>query len=448
MNSLRNRLIAASCLVLVVFLGLVGGSVDQAYEDAAHRALRDRLQGQIYALLSVAEFRDSGDIGMPEILPEVRFSTPWSGLYAQIADAAGMTVWRSFATPDWGLSFKSGLGPSQFEFQRLETPQGASLLGLSFGLVWQDGSGKLKSHIFSVAEDLEVVESQVEDFRQRLWVWLGLAFFGLLVTLGLVLRWGLSPLRAVAKDLKAIQSGSQGQLRGKYPRELEGLTSSLNSLIVHQQQQLERHRNRLSDLAHSLKTPLSVLGSMLDGKGSSEIRNVQVSEQITQMSSAIDYQLQRAATAGRLGPIHVIQVAPVVDRIMGAMQKVYADKSIKINIQIDSGLVFEGDEGDLLELFGNIIENACKWCRSKISISAGKVSGSDLSSISFCVEDDGPGIAEELVDRVQNRGVRGDERAEGQGIGLAIVSDVIDLYEGSLDIGRSDLGGARISVEI
>ena len=267
----------------------------------------------------------------------------------------------------------------------------------------------------------------------------------LLVSQAFILRWGLSPLRRVAKELNRIETGEQEQIEKNYPQEIERLTSNINTLLQQERDQKTRYRNALGDLAHSLKTPLAVLQSGLsstDDKQDDAKQRESMQQQITRMNTIVEYQLQRAATAGSSSIGKSVNVKSVIDRILESLQKVYRDKPIKLNVAVDATLMFKGDEGDLMELLGNLLDNAFKWSNEHIDVLA-EQQGKKLS---LRIMDDGPGIKAEHVEIILQRGVRADQATAGHGIGLSIVGNIVDAYQGELLIEKSQIGGAEISV--
>ncbi|MDH5473160.1 MAG: ATP-binding protein, partial [Gammaproteobacteria bacterium] len=202
-----------------------------------------------------------------------------------------------------------------------------------------------------------------------------------------------------------------------------------------------RYRNALGDLAHSLKTPLAILQAGLQSDTESK-DNLQ--QQIQRMNSIVEYQLQRAATAGITSSSQVINVKKILERINESLQKVYRDKSLKVDIQADESLHFKGDEGDLMELVGNLLDNAYKWSKHQISVIASQQDG----TLTIIILDDGPGIVANQVDDLLQRGKRADQSIDGHGIGLSIVRNILDAYQGNLTITRSHLGGAEIQITL
>jgi len=435
MMSLNSRVLLAATAVLIIFLGATGAVLDGAFRTSAEAAEHDRLQTQVYALLAAAEVQDDGSLRLPRALAEPRFTTPGSGLYARIVDAHGNSVWRSPSTVGVEVPFTSAAAAGKFHFQRMPAK---GYFAMALEVVWESGRGTPTRYVFQVSENDASYRDQVGSFRRHLWGWLAGVAALLLLVQGLILRWGLAPLRRVADDLEQVRSGSAANLGGAYPKELEGLTGSINTFIASERAQRDRYRNSLSDLAHSLKTPLAVLrGALPENAGEAGA----VDEQVDRIAQIVDYQLQRAATSGKPALATPVALRRSVERLTSSLTKVYAARGVVIETDIPDGLTFLGDEGDLLEVLGNVLDNACKWARARVHIAAARRD----ESLVVTVDDDGPGIAEERRDDVLRRGVRADEQVAGHGIGLAVVRDVLAAYGGRLEIGRADgLGGARV----
>jgi two-component system sensor histidine kinase PhoQ len=237
----------------------------------------------------------------------------------------------------------------------------------------------------------------------------------------------------------------------RHPRELEPLTDSINAFIESERENLERQRNTLADLAHSLKTPLAVLRTQLDSGAQDQDLRQEFDVQLRRMNNLVSYQLARAASSG-----HKLFSAPLpiesnAEEIVRGLEKVYAGKGVLCEFDIDEGARFHGEPGDLQELLGNLLENAFKWARSRVllTIRAGATAPNRRPGLLIAVDDDGPGIRPEQVAVVLQRGVRGDERVQGHGIGLAIVQDIVRSYRGELEVVTSpELGGARFEVQL
>jgi two-component system sensor histidine kinase PhoQ len=294
-----------------------------------------------------------------------------------------------------------------------------------------------------------VHEAQLQQFRHSLFVWLAVATLLLLAIQALILRWVMSPLRQLAQNLSEMEAGRAQTLHGRYPAEIQPLADNLNTMLANARTHLQRYRDALGNLAHSLKTPLAVLRSSVDAKVPAEELRAAVQEQLQRMNEIVEYRLQRAAAAGRNAMDTPLPVAPAVRKILGALDKAYAGKSVRAEIDIASEVVFRGDEGDLLEVVGNLADNAYKWARTRVQVHArNQPAGQSGREFILRVEDDGPGIAPDQVERVRLRGVRADASTPGYGLGIAVVQEMAELYGGELVISRSDLGGAAVEVRL
>jgi two-component system sensor histidine kinase PhoQ len=429
----------AASLVLSAFLGLTGLSLDKAFRSATEEALEARLLSNVYALLAAAEEGSDGQLTMPKVLTDPRFNRPDSGLYAQVIQYPEGYNWHSGSSLGQALSFSRDIPPGESESGRFQMTAG-EVMGFNFAVVWEDFNGQELKYVLSVAEDLQPIQEQIATYRDSLFLWLGGGALLLLLVQGWVLSWGLRPLREVEEALTDIESGRSEKLQGDYPKELNRLTSNINSLIQHAQARQQRYRDSLGDLAHSLKTPLAILQGIADQPGSYSHQTVR--EQVDRMNQIVSHQLHRAAASGRHLLTQSLVIEPLLDKLVRSLGKVYLDKGIQWQTSVAPNSRFYGDEGDLMELLGNLMENACKYGRSQV-----KVTVTSDQSLTMCIEDDGEGIPEYQQERVFQRGHRADTRQSGQGIGMAVALDIARAYGGSIELGRSiDLGGALVEV--
>ena len=438
--SLNKRMILSASFVLAIFIVLTALGLDRAFYDSARSARQERLLGQLYLLIAAAEVDSKGQLSLPATLSEARFSMPGSGLYAFVTDRNGARVWNSPSALGEAAPFATKLAAGSKRFEKRADQAGHVFFVQSLGVNWAVGQQHF-AFTFSVSEDLAEFNAQIYQYRKSLWSWLAALASLLVLVQAAVLRWGLRPLRVVARDLNAIESGRQEKLLGNYPKEIKRLTDSLNSLIQHERAQQIRYRNALGDLAHSLKTPLAVMRGALSSDKASLPATVE--EQVERMDDIVAYQLQRAATAGTSKLMAApIPILPIAKKIIAALNKVHHEKDVSTKILIANSVIFPGDEGDLMELLGNLLDNAFKWCNKSVKISAVVERG----HLTLTVEDDGAGIAPSQAENILQRGVRADEVVPGHGIGLAMVRDIVAAYAGTLEVGRSSLGGAAVTL--
>lgn len=447
--SLQARSTVAAGLALAAFLGVTGFALDQAYYDATVAAMRDRLQNYVYAYLAGSDVLRGTKLLPPETLPDPEFNRPGSGLYAVVVGDSDTLRWESPSALGRELAFDTRLSPGETRFEGPIDNSVGRVFVLSQGVSWEVDERRPVNLTVHVAQSDQPFLRQITAYRRTLARWLGALAIVLLLLQIALLRWGLSPLRKMVRDVDNVMNGNADRLPGQYPAELAPLTASLNELIDFGREQLDRYRNTMSDLAHSLKTPLAVLRSEIDGDAGYQSLRRSVSEQSQRMHDIVSYQLSRA-TASR----HQVFSTPLVietaaEGIVASLEKVYAAKRVLCEFEIDPDARFFGAQGDLMELLGNLLENAFKWANRRVLLTAHVVRTPRMrrAGLELRVEDDGPGIPPEKVEHLLQRGVRGDERVQGHGIGLAIVQDIVKGYRGTLTVHRSDaLGGALFCI--
>ena len=453
-RSLASRQLLVASLGLLAFLALVGFALDRAFMQTAEQNLRSRLQNYAIAYTAAAQFDISGVLLPPALAPDPRLDRPGSGLYAQMV--ANGTTWGSASTSGPKLPSATPLGIGQESFEgplSIRTINGfdSEVYRYGRGFGWMDGNGNVTPYTVYILEDTRPFKAQMNVFRQSLWTYMAIAGLLLLLLQMLTLRWSLRPLKHVVTELDQVKDGRASKMSGHHPRELAPLTESVNSLIDSERLNLERQRNVMSDLAHSLKTPLAVMRTSLDSHVPEPQMRHDVDVQLRRMNDIVGYQLGRARSSG-----HKLYAAPIeierhAEDIVGGLEKIYAAKGILCEFDIDASARFHGEQGDLQELLGNLLENAFKWATSRVLLTVGTMvqGGGRLRALRIAVEDDGPGIPKAQVMELLQRGVRGDERVQGHGIGLSIVQDIVHGYRGELDVSRStELGGAKFEVTL
>ena len=455
--SLQSRLLISFSVLLFVFLGLTGLVLDSAFRNSIEAGAADRLQVQVYLLLAAADEED-GEFYFLEDLREPRFGQLNSGLYGFISRPSLGELWRSDSALALSLSdpqlLRQRIDVGETLFTRTENDEGEAFFVLSYGILWEDG---ISEYSFSVMENAAPYYSEISNFRTSLWSWLGGVALLLLLIQFFLMRWGLSPLQRMARDLKLIESGSKNQLLGDYPRELRGVTNNLNLLIETERKQQARYRTTMADLAHSLKTPLAVIAGVLqdiseklqtatDREIDTQLNSV--GEQLDHMNQIVTYQLQRAVQLGNSSSLaRQVNVAATVNKVLEALYKVYVEKSIQFTMRLDPDVYFQGDERDLMEVIGNVMDNAFKYGEQRVAVEVENSKGPN-GGIEITVEDDGPGIPADKQEFVLQRGARADTLVQGQGIGLAVVTDIVNSYGGEILVESSVLGGARIVIAL
>jgi two-component system, OmpR family, sensor histidine kinase PhoQ len=437
-KSLSFRLLVTEGLVLAAFFALVAVVLEQSFRESAEQGLKERLQVQIYSLLSTAELKNTGELTLPPNLPEPRFVNPGSGLYAFVQKPNKNLIWRSPSSIGLDVPTppeKLGAGNTYF---LADNPR---RYFLHYDIVWKNLAGIEKEYIFTVAEDSEFVSQQVNRFRRALWSWLAVIGIVLIFLQFSLLRWCLKPIRIIVRDLNAIEKGKKTLLDGEYSTELQSLAGNLNAFITHERAHLERYRNTLADLAHSLKTPLAILRGCTESFSDNKET---VQEQISIMDKIVEYQLQRAAAKGEHKAIKGIDLSTFLNKISTSLNKVYIDKAINTVISVPEQCQIYFEEGDLYEIIGNLLDNANKWCRHNIKVTVTKNPRKDRRNYALLIQidDDGPGIPDGKLNEILKRGVRADENIHGHGIGMTVVFDLVGMLGGKLEGNKStELGG-------
>lgn len=430
--SLRFRSFVGALLVLCVFIPLSAFTLDRAFTSSLTTAVLEQMR--VHSLTLISEFEiQNGQMQMPERLLNDQFNLPESGLYALVKQQQEL-VWRSLSC----LSLRplvqlpeGEVGKEQFfeDFQ-----QHKEYFLYLYTAEFDNGQGYVPIS-FYVLQDKSTFNAERRAFSQSLGYWLGGLGLVLLLLLVVSINAALLPIGKLIEQISTVEQGKNTRIKGRYSPELDKLKSSLNHLLDNQQQQRERYKNSLGDLAHSLKTPLAVLNSQADLPQSAR-------EPLGQIDRIIQRQLKRALGQTRQGWQAQVAIAPVIDKLLNAMAKIYADKQLGFHCDCPPALRLQIDQTDLLELLGNLLDNACKAANAQVAIHCQRVQ----DRLEICIDDDGTGIAPEQRSQLLERGKRLDTYQEGQGIGLALAMDLLSAYNGNLQIEQSPLGGARMRI--
>ena len=432
-------------VLLAAFMALTSVSLERAVEQRALRAEEDTLQSLVYSLLAAADSDGQGGLVLSENrLFEADLFNLQSGLYAVLLDADYRVLWESWSKQDLNLPLASDLALGQWRFEIINQDD-SEYFRLGFAIQWPDEQLQLQDYAIVVWQDAEEYRQQMDFFRQTLWMWLLISTGVLLLVTFLVAWWSLRPLVKVGDEIKAIEDNQQTGFQRNYPQEIRPLTENLNILLKREQYQQQRYRNAMDDLVHSLKTPLAVLKGLLDRDQLAGNELETLREQAERMNQIVGYQLNRATSVTEVAINKPVDLNSILERLLAAMTKVYRDKSVQLQTNIAGNLRLRMDEGDCMEIIGNLLDNAFKYCTAAVSVTATQTE----SSIELIIEDDGSGIETTEIDSILARGSRLDEACEGQGIGLSVVADIVESYNADLEFTRSTgLGGLRVELRL
>lgn len=427
----------------------VGGFVlSNAFTVAMRDNFDTQLQVDLDGLIAAAEADPSGAIAFRERFLNRRFARAYSGLYWQVEPGDGLPVMISHSLLDQTLhaQFDETRGGLRSGYSDGPLDQHLRILArkVSFPVTATKDPKDVRSYTFILAGDMASLEGSISEFNTTIfWSFAGL-FGGLVLAVFLQVRVGLLPLRRVERSLARIRSGEAQRLEGRFPAEIAPLAIELNSLIEHSAEVVGRARTHVANLAHFLKTPLSVLVTEADAHPGPLSDSVK--KQVGVMRRQVDHYLTRARTAGALNALgNRTAAAPVLDDLARVLARIHTARGIDIAVECPAGLYFRGERQDLEEMAGNLMDNACKWARSRVTVEIVHLDGRHFK---LTVEDDGPGLAPEDRGRVMSRGERLDESVPGTGLGLSIVRDIAKLYGGSLTLEKAAIGGLSAALTL
>jgi signal transduction histidine kinase len=434
LRSIQRRLSLGLAGVLVAVGLILAQSSLWLFDHSLRRYLQEDLKDETQSLL-IALVRGQNGIQLDERRLDPTFQRPFSGHYFRI-DFADET-WRSRSLWDRDLQqppaegLQDGLG---------DGPHGQRLL-----VFRADYQRFGKAFSISVAQDYTPI---LQGFRRLQWFGLGLGAAALLLILlaqRYTVRAALRPLERVRGQIAQLQQGQRSELDTRVPQELEPLVGQVNHLLTHTEDTLRRSRNALGNLGHALKTPLAVLVSLSEREDLRAQPELQATlrEQLAQIQQRLERELGRARLAGEALPGAHFDCAAELPGLFSTLGMIHSH-GLELHWQADPGLCLPWDREDLLELLGNLLDNACKWADAQVRLSLAE----EADGYRLCIDDDGPGIAAERRDEVMGRGTRLDEQVAGHGLGLGIVRDIVDAWDGTLRLEDSPLGGLRVDIRL
>ena len=435
MKSLLARLSLGLGISLVAIFVLQWWVVNQAVSSLTESYAVSRLEHDVESILSIAEFSPDGQLQFDANRYDPIYRMPFSGHYYLIQSGEQNVRSRSLWDQDFP-PFSMSVAP-----QYLSGPETQKLLVIVRAYIKQGHHVRI-----AVAEDLTLLLHELDAFKQHYAI---LSLIVMLFVIGFqaaIAKRSLKPLNLVIEDMKRLEMGEMAALRENVPAEIHPLVREFNRLSQVMRERLDRSRSALGNLAHALKTPLSVLVRLEDSEAIVQQPQLQkqLRDQTRTMRQIIDRQLKRARLAGVSTPGLSFDPTKEFQGLADILGQIYAERGLDIKLDIPAGKIFAGDREDMLELFGNLLDNACKWARQHVLLTV-----YDAPGLVVSLEDDGPGCAPELRQQLDQRGRRIDESTAGHGLGLAIVRDIVEHYQGSLVFGQSDsLGGFRVDVSL
>ena len=451
LNSLAARLIAAATLWSVAALIVAGLILTHLYRQSVEKGFDERLNVYLQTLVGTLGAEDpTQPITDPGNLGEQRFELVYSGWYWEVrAAATGLVVLGSHSLLSDSLAMdkaSAATGSDGVISGRLTGPTGKPLRFLTRRITLQGG----RSFDFTVAGDSGELERQTFSFGTSVAITLAVFGIGLIVATLIQIRWGLQPLDRVRHALSELRSGTRTRVEGDFPAEISPLVNELNAVLESNQEVVDRARTQVGNLAHALKTPLSVV--INEARANRDPASLKIVEQTELMRRQVNHYLDRARIAAQSDVIGVVtEVEPVIDRLVRVMSRLYDERGIKLISDVPEGARFRGEQQDFEEIVGNLVDNACKWARTKVSVTATYRAPDgidDPGRLELHIDDDGPGLTAQEIEGVAARGARLDETKPGSGLGLSIVTDLTAMYRGKLSLKRARIGGLCAIVEL
>jgi signal transduction histidine kinase len=446
-GSLRLRLLLGTLVWIAVTIVIAGWALGGLFRQHVAMQFHAELNTHLDQLAAHLVVDASGQPSLSVAQSDPRFSKPYSGFYWQIdrlSDPGGDTLGLLRSRSLWDDVLKvpaDSLSDGEVHQHRVSGP-GKTMLGLVERVVVLEESADPFRLV--VAADEQQMAEPVERFSGMLWLALGLLGAGLGLVAVIQVLIALAPLRRLHGALAAVRSGASHHLEGHFPQEVQPLVEEFNTVLAQNAEVIERARTQAGNLAHALKTPLSVIANEVDGKPGDLAQRV--SSQVDVARKQIDYHLSRSRAAASVRvPGSRTPVAAILDGLIRVMQRIYIERHLEISVHpFSEPVVFRGEEQDLQEMLGNLLDNACKWAAQRVEVTLVRLDG----ELRITLDDDGSGIAEAERERALNRGERVDEQVPGSGLGLAIVDDLARLYGGNIELADSPLGGLRVVLSL
>lgn len=438
MASLKTRLSWGLMLSLTALLTLQWLIVMYAISRLTENQLIDRLQRECENLLSIVDFNSLDQLQIDAQRMGAIYQRPFSGHYYTVFTSKQTSISRSLW--DAELSFQS-LAAGQERKLRLNGPNGQSLLVVLRGYKKQDHTITV-----AVAENIEPLQANINRFQL---LYALISVIGLLALIGvqrLMVLNALKPLKNIQVNIDKLGRGETSLLESEGPDEIRPLIDAINRLLTGMDRKYHRSRESLGNLAHALKTRLSLVNQMAEHPIINDNPDIQSSiyESTTVMSNIIERELKRARLLGDVRPGRQVDLKVGIAELINTLRQIYASKGVNITWEIATNAQFFGDKEDLMEMLGNLLDNACKWSRNRVSLTV-----MDGEGVSFIIEDDGDGASVADLNMLTRRGFRADESQPGSGLGLAIVNDIVESYNGTLNFSRSAaMGGLRVEIKL
>ncbi|MEM7214831.1 MAG: HAMP domain-containing sensor histidine kinase [Pseudomonadota bacterium] len=442
-NTLAWRLFLLSSIAALAGVAAVAIFISSDYRRSAESRQEELLTANIFNLMGSVQVNETGTLmGLPD-LGDSRYSLFDSGWYWSI-EKVGEDENRlsSLSLSDRTIDVPV---TSDFDetFQRvfeIEEESGQVLSGLEAQVFLGEGSDLFS---FKITANISSLESEINEFSQRLFFTLSLFALSIVLAMSQLVRFGLRPVSKAAQILADVRSGDASSIEGKYPDEIQPFIDETNALISSNNTIVERARTQVGNLAHSLKTPLAILQNEVSSVPA-EKREL-FREQIDTMRQQVQVYLDRARISARSST--AIAKTPLneeLEKLVAVVSKLSPNTDIALDLQTEDSVCFEGEKHDLQEIFGNVIENATKYAETRVRVS----SRFESASVTVDVEDDGTGMSAEQIEKAMRRGGRIDEGKSGWGLGLSIVTDIVDEYSGELHLSKSELGGLKASISL